>query len=316
MRALCVGGSAGLEAQLGESLVRFREDGLVHGAVLLRGRLVASLGRSLRPGLEVEHDALLGNRHAVNEARHAALGSLALLTAGADDQHDATLGTHLALRLGHRSLLLRAEVGGVVVPAVRGDGLDLIGALVVLVEDQAALALDSALASVAHGHDELLGVQLLASVEEHTRRTGLVVNGSRLVAAHHLLALALGLGEIAADDRLHHFGGVVDVGVRGRVDVVLRDEGDDVGEIHGGGSCGLGGRDDSGLGLTVNGSGARLRWAHLPNGPGTWIAGCNGRATHNDRKGRWLAPPPRHVGQKGTFCAAALALAARSSWRQ
>lgn len=73
---------------------------------------------------------------------------------------------------------------------------------------------------------------------------------------------------------------------------------------------------DSGLGLTVNGSGARLRWAHLPSGPGTWIAGCNGRATHNDRKGRWLSPPPRHVGQKGTFCAAALALAARSSWRQ
>jgi len=214
-------------------------DGLTDGveellvrSLLLRGLGVDHrLGRRLLPGPEIGEELLSRERHACHVARHAALGSPLLLPG----RTRGDTASQLALRLGHGRLLLAAEVSGIVVPGVRGDGLDLVVALVVLVEDL-ALALDPPLASVAHGEDEGLGVELVAGVECHTRRTGLAVNGSGLVAGL-LLAAALRLGEIAADDRLGHLGVHVHFGRGGGIDVSGRDERDDVGEIHGGGSC-------------------------------------------------------------------------------
>lgn len=223
-----------------DQLVDGLADGVEHGLVrgLLLGRLGVDhrLGCRLLPGPEIGEELLRGERHAVDVARHAAVGGALLLTA----RPGRLVAAHLALGLSHGGLLLAAEVSAVVVPAVRGDGLDLVVALVVPVEDLAAhsVLLDPALASVAHGEDEGLGIELVAGGEGHTRRTGLAVNGSRLVLGGGLLlAGALRLGEVAADDRLDDFGRVVDLGLRVGVNVGNRDERDQVGEIHGGGSC-------------------------------------------------------------------------------
>jgi hypothetical protein len=236
-----------LEAQLFQSCVRAVEQHLELRALLLGGRLVARLGQADGPRLKVANQAALRRRHALDVAGDR-LGSTSHFLLGRAGNGSPA---QLTLRLGSRLLVLSPEVDVGVVPTVGVNRLHLVGANLsrVDLDDGADLArgfvahFEGALASVSHGEEEGLGVQRVAVGHRHPEDLGAVVNGSGLltrrdlVLALHLLRLQRFGRDVAADDRDGGRFGLDRVGRSGRVDVDGGNERDQVGEIHGGGSC-------------------------------------------------------------------------------
>jgi hypothetical protein len=270
--------------QLVDGLLHLVENGALRGTLLVGLGLDHRLGCRSLPGLEIEQDALAGLRHASHEPRHTARGRRGLDHLGRTAQ--------LALSLGSRFEILRAEVTAVVVPAVGVDRLDLIVAHLALVHEGLPL-LRPPLARIAHRDEEALRVERVALGERDAGRHALprvgVVNGCGALAR---LDLAL-LGGRVAHHR--HLGGLVllEVGRGGRVGVDGRNERDQIGERHGGVSCVGVACCTLGSSHVVNGSAL----SSLVRRAVAWPTLCTLQSTYQPQKkrGEVVIPPPLTV---------------------
>lgn len=288
--------------QLADGLADGDEHGLMCGLLLHRLRIDHRLSRRLLPCPEIGKQLLSRQWHAVDVTSQATVGSLDFLTGrtrGVDD-----LAARLAVGLGPGERVLRTEVAALVVADVGMNRLDDVLSHLGLVslDDRGHLTRDgvgggeAALAGIAAGDQEALGIQRVAVGHRHTEDLGLLVNGS----LDFTLASGLGLGlllagHVAADDRLGHLGLHVHFRGRGGVDVGGHDEREDVGEIHGGGSCGLGWRRGHfSLWPVMNGSRSFTWLALAQRQRGMPFALFTFRAAPGPekKKGRRLSPPP------------------------